>query len=137
MALIQSRDSYLCKALPTRTLQPPGVKDPWLPAYLASSTRYTLLSGGRTRHRRAQTYHPPDPKRMGFLTAHRARDDAVQENPITIRTLIACSHHALPQPKAGLLSGKNLWWGAVSQTSPVVGTLQRPASEQSVTCPSP
>src|SRR6266851_2233916 len=74
---------------------------------------------------------------MCLLTANRARDDAVQENPITIRTLIACSHHALPQPKAGLLSGKNLWWGAVSQTSPVVGTLQRPASEQSVTCPSP
>ena len=54
----------------------------------------------------AQTYHPPDPKRMCLLTAHGARDDAVQENPITIRTLIACSHHALAQPKAALLSGQ-------------------------------
>jgi hypothetical protein len=69
---------------------------------------------------RAQTHHPPDPKRMGFLTAHGARDDAVQENTLTIKTIIACSHDALTELKAGLPSGSNLWWATSCQHNLVV-----------------
>jgi len=82
-------------------------------AYLASSTRYTCCPVIELAIDGAQTHHPPDPKRMGFLTAHRARDDAVQENTFTIenRSLPAVIN-ALPELKAGLPLRRNLWWGA-------------------------